>query len=135
MSSMANQKPLIQKRRTKVELPTFLNRSGETATVRLRLCNTGTLKDPSAGNLPLRSNRLAEADAFYQRVCPFPSPTTCACPEAAFAGLLWNKQLYHYNVETWLKGDPESLSLRKREKRAQREVVEPRCLRYLFHAR
>lgn len=24
----------------------------------------------------------------------------------AFAGLLWNKQFYHYNVSKWLKGDP-----------------------------
>lgn len=24
----------------------------------------------------------------------------------AFAGLLWNKQFYHYNVAKWLKGDP-----------------------------
>ncbi|HET9857502.1 MAG TPA: hypothetical protein VFP99_06675, partial [Chthoniobacterales bacterium] len=24
----------------------------------------------------------------------------------AFAGLLWNKQFYHYNVERWLDGDP-----------------------------
>jgi hypothetical protein len=24
----------------------------------------------------------------------------------AFAGLLWNKQCYHYNVAKWLKGDP-----------------------------
>ena len=25
----------------------------------------------------------------------------------AFAGLLWNKQCYHYNVRKWLKGDPK----------------------------
>ena len=25
----------------------------------------------------------------------------------AFAGLLWNKQFYHYNVAKWLKGDPK----------------------------
>jgi hypothetical protein len=24
----------------------------------------------------------------------------------AFAGLLWNKQFYHYNIAKWLKGDP-----------------------------
>jgi len=24
----------------------------------------------------------------------------------AFSGLLWNKQFYHYNVDKWLKGDP-----------------------------
>ncbi len=24
----------------------------------------------------------------------------------AFAGMLWNKQLYYYNLDEWLKGDP-----------------------------
>ena len=24
----------------------------------------------------------------------------------AFAGLLWSKQLYHYDVARWLDGDP-----------------------------
>ena len=24
----------------------------------------------------------------------------------AFAGLLWSKQFYHYDVDRWLKGDP-----------------------------
>ena len=24
----------------------------------------------------------------------------------AFAGMLWSKQFYHYNVATWLDGDP-----------------------------
>ena len=81
---------------------------GETATVRLRLCNTGTLKDPFGREFTTTfQTRLAEADAFYQRVCPFPlSDDMRNVQRQAFAGLLWNKQLYHYNVETWLKGDP-----------------------------
>ncbi|AIL47381.1 MGH1-like glycoside hydrolase domain-containing protein [Elizabethkingia anophelis] len=27
----------------------------------------------------------------------------------AFAGLMWNKQFYHYNVSKWLKGDPNEI--------------------------
>lgn len=27
----------------------------------------------------------------------------------AFAGMLWSKQFYHYNVEKWLKGDPAQI--------------------------
>ena len=29
-----------------------------------------------------------------------------AIARSAFAGLLWNKQLYRYSVEHWLDGDP-----------------------------
>jgi len=50
--------------------------------------------------------RRAEADAFYTAM----TPTTASAAEAtvlrqAFAGLLWCKQLYHYNVSRWLDGD------------------------------
>ena len=44
---------------------------------------------------------------FYQRICPYPIPDDMRqVQRQAFAGLLWNKQFYHYNVEKWLKGDP-----------------------------
>src|ERR1700761_8975358 len=51
--------------------------------------------------------RKAEADEFYQSL----TPATASQDEAnvmrqAFAGLLWSKQFYHYNVATWLDGDP-----------------------------
>lgn len=34
----------------------------------------------------------------------------------AFAGLLWNKQFYHYNVSKWLNGDPKFEAPRNQEK-------------------
>ncbi|MBV9356640.1 MAG: glucosidase, partial [Chloroflexi bacterium] len=51
--------------------------------------------------------RLAEADAFYAEL----TPATASADEAlvmrqAFAGMLWSKQLYAYNVSRWLSGDP-----------------------------
>ena len=50
--------------------------------------------------------RRAEADEFFTAL----TPTTASAVEAtvmrqAFAGLLWCKQLYHYNVSRWLDGD------------------------------
>ena len=30
----------------------------------------------------------------------------------AFAGLLWSKQYYHYDVYRWLKGDPDAAARR-----------------------
>ena len=51
--------------------------------------------------------RKAEADQFYQKVTPFPlSDDMRNVQRQAFAGLLWNKQYYHYNIEKWLRGDP-----------------------------
>ncbi len=53
------------------------------------------------------SLRKAEADEFYAAL----QPASLAEDERniqrqAFAGLLWSKQFYHYDVEEWLRGDP-----------------------------
>ncbi|HEY9377091.1 MAG TPA: hypothetical protein VIQ02_08370, partial [Jiangellaceae bacterium] len=51
--------------------------------------------------------RRAEADEFYTAL----TPARCSDEEArvlrqAFAGLLWSKQFFHFDVERWLDGDP-----------------------------
>jgi len=51
--------------------------------------------------------RIAEANDFYTEVAPAGlTEEHCAIQRQAFAGLLWNKQFYHYIVEQWLDGDP-----------------------------
>jgi hypothetical protein len=52
------------------------------------------------------ATRKQEADAFFEKRIP-PGPTEQArnVQRQAFAGLLWNKQFYHYDVEEWLTGD------------------------------
>ena len=51
--------------------------------------------------------RRAEADAFYARITPAGATNDEArVLRQAFAGLLWSKQFYHYDVERWLDGDP-----------------------------
>lgn len=51
--------------------------------------------------------RRAEADQFYSELAPkILSDEQRAIQRQAFAGLLWNKQVYHYIVERWLDGDP-----------------------------
>ena len=53
------------------------------------------------------ADRVAEADAFYQAFGPADMPDDARrVQRQAFAGLLWSKQFYHYNVATWLEGDP-----------------------------
>jgi hypothetical protein len=53
------------------------------------------------------ASRIAECDTFYGEL----HPETLGADEQrvgrqAFAGLLWSKQYYHYDVWRWLKGDP-----------------------------
>ncbi len=53
------------------------------------------------------AGRIAEADAFYQTFGPADMPDDARrVQRQAFAGLLWSKQFYHYDVATWLEGDP-----------------------------
>jgi hypothetical protein len=51
--------------------------------------------------------RLKEADEFYaKRAGPGTSDDARQVQRQAFAGLLWDKQSYHYDVGRWLRGDP-----------------------------
>ena len=55
------------------------------------------------------TSRKAEADAFYATVIPAGIPPEEAMvARQAFAGLLWGKQFFHYDVKRWLAGDPGS---------------------------
>jgi Glycosyl hydrolase family 63 C-terminal domain len=89
---------------------TLTVRPEETAVIRLRL-----RPKRASGNQPsfgpafdgVFSQRKAEADEFYQAL----TPAAASADEAnvmrqAFAGMLWSKQLYNYQVRTWLDGDP-----------------------------
>jgi Glycosyl hydrolase family 63 C-terminal domain len=82
--------------------------AGETKTVKLLLSKRANLSDPFSKEFDnIFSQRKKEADTFYQRVTPYSiSDDMRNVQRQAFAGLLWNKQCYHYNVATWLKGDP-----------------------------
>jgi len=51
--------------------------------------------------------RQKEADEFYaSRVTSEVSGDAKNVMRQAFGGLLWSKQFYHYDVRTWLEGDP-----------------------------
>jgi Glycosyl hydrolase family 63 C-terminal domain len=81
--------------------------AGETKTIKLRLNNTANLTEPFGRNFDeIFSTRQQEADEFYQRITPFSiSEDMRKVQRQAFAGMLWSKQFYHYDVEKWLKGD------------------------------
>ena len=53
------------------------------------------------------SARIREADEFYNAIAPPGLPEDERLVQRqAFAGMLWNKQFYHYDVRRWLRGDP-----------------------------
>src|SRR6201996_9586877 len=51
--------------------------------------------------------RVAEADAFYADIQQKnKSDDSKLVQRQAFAGMLWTKQFYYYNIHQWLTGDP-----------------------------
>ncbi|WP_103028263.1 MGH1-like glycoside hydrolase domain-containing protein [Salinibacter altiplanensis] len=55
----------------------------------------------------LIDDRRDEADAFYDAVQRDDlSDDETRIQRQAFAGLMWSKQFYHYDVDRWLEGDP-----------------------------
>ena len=84
--------------------------AGQNACVRFRLTDTIWSKheDPLGAEfhrtLVLRKQ---EAEEFYATVIPpHLSADAKTVMRQAFAGLLWSKQFYHYEVDRWLEGDP-----------------------------
>ena len=51
--------------------------------------------------------RKREADAFYTALAPAATADEALVMRQAFAGMLWSKQFYNYDVERWLEGDPD----------------------------
>jgi Glycosyl hydrolase family 63 C-terminal domain len=79
--------------------------AGETQTALLRL-SASQRQAPFADAGELFDRRIKEADAFYDALSDAQSDDSRAVQRQAFAGLLWSKQFYMYDVEKWLRGDP-----------------------------
>ncbi len=97
---------------------------GGTATLRLRLTDQEprvirmsaprlVLAEPPKTELlgsafeSVLTARRKEADEFYARRAPAGlSEDARNVQRQAFAGLLWSKQFYHFDVRAWLEGDP-----------------------------
>jgi hypothetical protein len=92
---------------------------GASAAIRLRFTNS--LADPSSSKTKSGTDTLlgdtferafearkTEADEFYSNVGKRQELSGDAhnVMRQAFAGLLWSKQYYHYDVTKWLEGDP-----------------------------
>ncbi len=85
---------------------TFVVAPGATETVMLRLSATQH-DDPFVDVEKVFEARQVEADSFYM-TCGAKnlSEDARSVQRQAFAGLLWSKQFYYYDVDMWLRGDP-----------------------------
>jgi len=81
--------------------------AGESVTIRLRLegkNNTTSFRDFDK----IMEARINETDEFYNTLqVDVKNEDNRLVQRQAFAGKLWSKQLYMYNVDQWLKGDPK----------------------------
>jgi hypothetical protein len=74
--------------------------------IRLRLTR-GKNSKPFADFDSVLNSRRAEAGEFYTALQKdLADPDARLVQRQAFAGMIWNKQFYHYNVRQWLRGDP-----------------------------
>ena len=85
----------------------FSLQPGESQTVKLRLCRQSLPAPFGTEFEQIWSDRVQETDTFYRELSP------CVTDEdmrqvqrQAFAGMLWSKQFFHYDVTRWLEGDP-----------------------------
>ncbi|HEY6900689.1 MAG TPA: glucosidase, partial [Puia sp.] len=79
---------------------------GGSETIRLRLvkdCHLNPFRDFDE----IFTTRIRETDEFYTGLqADMKDEDEKRVQRQAFAGMLWNKQLYYYNLEEWIKGDP-----------------------------
>ena len=66
------------------------------------------------------SQRIAEADEFYASLQRgIDRDDLKGIQRQALAGMIWSKQFYHFNVRTWLNGDPAQPSPPPERKRGR----------------
>lgn len=79
---------------------------GETKIIKLRFSKENNhLFDETFDEI--FTQRKAECDEFYDELqTGVNDPELRLIQRQAYAGMLWSKQFYYYNVNEWLKGDP-----------------------------
>ena len=80
--------------------------AGGSAVLRFRLSQAAHAR-PFAEFDEIFAARIEEADAFYAEVQKgIENDDARRVQRQAFAGMIWSKQFYHYDVPQWLAGDP-----------------------------
>lgn len=74
---------------------------------RLRLSKKAHTKNPLSTSFNKTfDTRLEEADEFYAPFKKSNDEDTINIQRQAFAGMMWSKQYFNIDMETWIKGDP-----------------------------
>jgi hypothetical protein len=86
----------------------FTVRPGSPITMRLRLSRTDSAPAKPWADFDANFDRCRrEADEFYADLQKdIADPDARLVQRQAFAGMIWGKQYFHYNVYLWLEGDP-----------------------------
>ncbi|HTN38428.1 MAG TPA: hypothetical protein VL053_15210 [Arachidicoccus sp.] len=102
-----NQNAINREEGTKAAVNYDLTLSGgEKQTLRFRLSSEKQASPFKNFDAQFES-KLKEADEFYAAVQqPIDNMGEQQIQRQAFAGMLWSKQFYNYNVVKWLQGDP-----------------------------
>ncbi|GAA4415561.1 glucosidase [Nibrella viscosa] len=80
--------------------------AGQSVTVKLRLAKPGLIAPFDQFDAVFRQ-RAHEADEFYRNLQQdIPSEDARRVQRQAFAGMLWSKQFYYFDIPQWLNGDP-----------------------------
>ncbi len=81
--------------------------AGGSTEIRVRLSAGASARDLEDGFADALERRQAEADDFYSAIGPSSlTPDEATVLRQAFAGLMWGKQFFHFDVEEWRRGDP-----------------------------
>ena len=82
---------------------------GETRSFRLRLFKNSTEHIGLLSDFdPLMESARRLADEFYQHlIFETDDQELALIQRQALAGMLWTKQFYYFDINTWLKGDPD----------------------------
>ncbi|NDJ78003.1 MAG: glucosidase [Chloroflexi bacterium] len=95
--------------------------AGETTSISLRLSAAEHIH-PFADFDTRLAERVQEADTFYAGIHHADmSEDERRVQRQALAGMLWSKQLFYYDVEQWLTGDPVAAPPRQREYQRNRD--------------
>src|SRR5262249_39262864 len=81
--------------------------AGASSTIRVRLSDGAVRSAPFADFDQVLALRKSEADAFYAELqSAVLDEDLRRIQRQAFAGILWSKQFFSYDVTQWLEGDP-----------------------------
>jgi hypothetical protein len=103
--NLAAVNPLLRGSKAAAHLTTNVD-AGASARFRLRLSQPENTA-PFADFDQIAAARIRECDEFYARLqTGLDDEDARLVQRQAFAGMIWNKQYYEYDVRRWLAGDP-----------------------------